>query len=69
MGTKKPIVQIKIEGPETSGKSMTATSIAKFLAEVLDYKIQSPASSYDAADSYQLEDDYHIIQIRTKRTL
>lgn len=64
----KPIVQIKIEGPQGSGKTRLAELLAEEYLAMEGYKVKSPASSYDPDDSYQLENDFHIIQIRTKQT-
>lgn len=61
----KPIIQIKIEGPQGSGKSFLSHFISRSLK---GYSVQCPVSSYDLEDSYQLENDFHIIQIRTKQT-
>lgn len=62
----KPIIQIKIEGPQGSGKTRFAKALIN--AASSRYKIISPASSYDDEDSCHLEDDFHIVQIRTRQT-
>lgn len=64
----KPIIQIRIEGPAESGNSKLALLIADTLGILKGYTVKSPASSYDPDDSYQLEDSFHIIQIKTKKT-
>lgn len=64
----KPIIQIKIEGPEGSGKTMLAQSLATVIGNQAGYEVTSPASSYDSEDSFHLENDFHIIQIREKKT-
>jgi cytidylate kinase len=64
----KPIIQIKIEGPQGSGKSELAELLAEHCLAFEGYTFKSPATSYDPDDSYQLENDFHIIQIRTKQT-
>lgn len=64
----KPIIQIKIEGPQGSGKSELAELLAEHCLALEGYTVQCPASSYDAEDSYQLENHDHIIQIRTVQT-
>lgn len=64
----KPVIHIKIEGPQGSGKTTLAEILASFMSLKLKYEIISPASSYDDNDTFQLEDEYHIVQIRTKQT-
>jgi nicotinamide riboside kinase len=64
----KHIIQIKIEGGKGSGKSKLAHSIANHLRKIVGYGSRSPISSYDNEDSYQLSDDFHIVQIRTIET-
>jgi Ni2+-binding GTPase involved in maturation of urease and hydrogenase len=64
----KPIIQIKIEGPQGSGKtSIIALIVVNFAIEG-KYLGRNVSSSDDVEDSYQLEDDFHIIQITTKQT-
>lgn len=64
----KPIIQIRIEGQTQSTISRLAKQIAENLGESQGFKVKSPASSYDPDDSFQLEDSFHIIQIKTKKT-
>lgn len=64
----KPIIQVKIEGPQGSGKTILAQSIASVLRRNGNYRVTSPASSYDNEESLHVEDDFHIIQIRTRQT-
>lgn len=64
----KPVIQIKIEGHQGSGKTTLAEMLAGFMVLKLNYSVISPASSYHGQDSFQLEDEYHIVQIRTKQT-
>lgn len=64
----RPIIQIKIEGPQGSGKTQLAELLAEHCLALEGYSVQSPASSYDPEDSYQLENNFHVIQIRTKQT-
>lgn len=61
----KPVIQIRIEGPQGSGKTEFAKTMASAIRTQMKYKVSNPASSYDSEDSFQLEDDFHILQIRT----
>jgi ABC-type branched-subunit amino acid transport system ATPase component len=63
----KPIIQIKIEGPQGSGKTTLAQIIVDALEAIEGYKTTTPASSYDAEDSFHLENKRNILQIRTKQ--
>lgn len=64
----KPVIQIKIEGPQGSGKTELAKTIAWAMRSQMKYKVLTPASSYDLEDSFQFEDEFHIVQIRTRQT-
>lgn len=59
----KPIIKINIEGIQGSGKSTLANKIARFLNK--EYSSRNPISSWDSDDSYHLQNDFNIVEIRT----
>lgn len=65
---KKNIIQVKLTGPSAAGNGWIAKSIAEHFEKEKGFKKISPASSYDPDDSYHLENDETIIQIRTRQT-
>jgi pantothenate kinase-related protein Tda10 len=64
----KPIIQIIIEGPQGSGKTALNDLIIANLLLEWNYEGRDIPNSDHVEDTYQLEDDFHIIQIITKQT-
>lgn len=61
----KPVIQIRIEGPQGSGKTELANAIAWVMRSQMRYKVISGASVDDDSNHRRLEDRFHIVEIRT----
>lgn len=61
----KPVIQIRIEVPQGSGKTELANAIAWAMRSQMKYKVISGANNDDDSNSRTLEDDFHIVQIQT----
>lgn len=64
----KPVIQIKIEGPQGSGKTMLAQTLASLLRIQGRYLVVSSTDDSSDRELFQLEDEYHFLQITTEQT-
>jgi pantothenate kinase-related protein Tda10 len=64
----KPIIQIIIEGPQGSGKTCLTAMAQEYLPHEWEYELSNIPNSDHVEDSYQLENNFHIIQVSTNQT-
>ena len=63
----KPIIQIKIEGPKNSGKTLFAQLTAWNMRDLQGYTLKEFDDKESGDRAFDLEDDFHVVRIRTKR--